>query len=232
MPFAKGDFILIDFVAKIKETGEIFDLTIEEIAKKENIYREDEIYEPMLVVFGEGWILEGLEEELIKMNPGEQKIIELPPEKAFGSRDPSKIKVIPARELTRKGITPRPGIRVELNGKPALIRSVGGGRVVVDFNHPLAGKTLIYDVKIVKKLETDKEKIRALIHRRIPRIPAEKFNIRIRGGIVTIEIPEEAYFIEGLQYAKRGIARDIEKFFPSMKSVKFIEKYEFKREEA
>lgn len=100
MPFAKGDFILIDFVAKIKETGEIFDLTIEEIAKKENIYREDEIYEPMLVVFGEGWILEGLEEELIKMNPGEQKIIELPPEKAFGSRDPSKIKVIPARELT------------------------------------------------------------------------------------------------------------------------------------
>ncbi len=232
MPFAKGDFILIDFVARVKETGEIFDLTIEEVAKKENIYREDEIYEPMLVVFGEGWILDGLEEELMKMNPGEQKTIELPPEKAFGPRDPSKVKIIPARELTRRGITPRPGARIELDGRPAVIRSVGGGRVVVDFNHPLAGKTLVYNVKIVRKLESSKEKILALIHRRIPRVPVEKFDVRIRSGVVTIEVPEEAYFIEGLQYAKRGIARDIEKFFPEIRSVRFVEKYEFKREEA
>ncbi|RLE52072.1 MAG: peptidylprolyl isomerase [Candidatus Methanomethylicota archaeon] len=230
MPLNKGDFILIDFVAKVKDTGEIFDLTIEEVAKKEKLYREDEIYEPMLVVLGEGWILDGLEEELMKMNPGEQKVVELPPEKAFGARDPSKVKIVPARELSRRGITPRPGIRVEIEGNYAIVRSVGGGRVVLDFNHPLAGKTLVYDVKIVKKLESDKEKILALIHRRIPRVPIEKFDVKIKGGVVTIELPEEAYFLEGLQFAKRGIARDIEKFFSSVTSVKFVEKYTFKRE--
>ncbi|MCS7386969.1 MAG: peptidylprolyl isomerase [Candidatus Methanomethylicota archaeon] len=230
MPLNKGDFILIDFVAKVKDTGEIFDLTIEEVAKKENIYREDEIYEPMLVVIGEGWILPGLEEELMKMKPGEQKVIELPPEKAFGARDPSKVKIVPARELTKRGITPRPGTRVEINGNFAVIRSVGGGRVVLDFNHPLAGKTLVYDVKIVKKLKSAKEKILALIHRRIPRVPEEKFEVKVRGEDVTIELPEEAYFVDGLQFAKRGIARDIEKFFSNIKSVKFVEKYVFKRE--
>lgn len=231
MPLSKGDFVLIDYVAKIRDTGEIFDLTIEEVAKKENVYRDDVLYEPMLVVVGEKWTLESLEEELMKMEPNEQKTIELPPEKAFGARDPSKVRVISARELSRRGITPRVGARIEIDGKLAVIRSVGAGRVVVDFNHPLAGKTLVYDVKIVKKLVSDKEKIQALIHRRIPSIPGDKFDVRIRGKVLTITIPEEAFFVDGLQYAKRGVAYDIEKFFPKISTVRFVEEYSFKREE-
>lgn len=230
MPLSKGDFILIDYVARIKDTGEIFDLTIEDVAKKENVYRENVTYEPMLVVLGEKWILEGLEEELMKMGLNEQRVIELSPEKAFGARDPSKVKVISAKELSRRGITPRVGARVEINGRLAVIRNVGAGRVVVDFNHPLAGKTLVYDIRIVKKLESDKEKIQALIHRRIPTVPEEKFDVRIRGKVLTIIVPEEAFFVDGLQYAKRGIAYDIEKFFPKISTVRFIEEYTFKRE--
>ena len=228
MPLQNGDFILIDYVGKVKETGEVFDTTIEEIAKKERLYKEGEIYEPKLVVLGEGWILKALEEEILKLDVGKKSTIEIPPEKAFGPRDPSKVKLVPLRRLVAKGITPQVGMRIEYEGKMATVRTVGAGRVQLDFNPPLAGKTLLYEVTIQKKLETKTEKINALIHRRIPVVEIEKFKLKITKTNVTIEMPEDAFYIEGIQLAKRGIAMDIQKFFPEVTTVKFIET--FKRE--
>jgi len=228
MPLQNGDFILIDYVGKVKETGEVFDTTIEEIAKKERLYKEGEIYEPKLVVLGEGWILKALEEEILKLDVGKKSTIEIPPEKAFGPRDPNKVKLVPLRRLVAKGITPQVGMRIEYEGKMATVRTVGAGRVQLDFNPPLAGKTLLYEVTIQKKLETKTEKINALIHRRIPVVEIEKFKLKITKTNVTIEMPEDAFYIEGIQLAKRGIVMDIQKFFPEVTTVKFIET--FKRE--
>ena len=228
MPLQKGDFILIDYVGKVKETGEVFDTTIEEIARKERLYKEGEIYEPKLIVLGEGWILKALEEEILKLDVGTKSTIEIPPEKAFGPRDPEKVKLVPLRRLVAKGITPQIGMRVEYEGKMATVRTVGAGRVQLDFNPPLAGKTLVYEVTVQKKLETKTEKINALIHRRIPIVEIEKFKLKITKTSVTIEMPEDAFYIEGIQLAKRGIAMDIQKFFPEITIVKFIET--FKRE--
>ena len=228
MPLQNGDFILIDYVGKVKETGEVFDTTIEEIAKKERLYKEGEIYEPKLVVLGEGWILKALEEEILKLDVGKKSTIEIPPEKAFGPRDPNKVKLVSLRRLVAKGITPQVGMRIEYEGKMATVRTVGAGRVQLDFNPPLAGKTLLYEVTIQKKLETKTEKINALIHRRIPVVEIEKFKLKITKTNVTIEMPEDAFYIEGIQLAKRGIVMDIQKFFPEVTTVKFIET--FKRE--
>jgi len=228
MPLQNGDFILIDYVGKVKETGEVFDTTIEEVARKERLYKEGEIYEPKLVVLGEGWILKALEEEILKLDVGTKSTIEIPPEKGFGPRDPEKVKLVPLRRLVAKGITPQIGMRVEYEGKMATVRTVGAGRVQLDFNPPLAGKTLVYEVTVQKKLETKTEKINALIHRRIPIVEIEKFKLKITKTSVTIEMPEDAFYIEGIQLAKRGIAMDIQKFFPEVTTVKFIET--FKRE--
>ena len=225
MPLQKGDFILIDYVGKVKETGEVFDTTIEEIARKERLYKEGEIYEPKLIVLGEGWILKALEEEILKLDVGTKSTIEIPPEKAFGPRDPEKVKLVPLKRLVAKGITPQIGMRVEYEGKMATVRTVGAGRVQLDFNPPLAGKTLVYEVTVQKKLETKTEKINALIHRRIPIVEIEKFKLKITKTSVTIEMPEDAFYIEGIQLAKRGIAMDIQKFFPEVTTVKFIETF-------
>jgi hypothetical protein len=105
---------------------------------------------------------------------------------------------------------------------------MGAGRVQLDFNPPLAGKTLVYDVTVQKKLETEKEKIDALIHRRVPSVDVSKFDVKIKKAAVEIDVPEEAYYIEGLQAAKRGIAIDIQKFFPEKQTVKFIEVFQKK----
>ncbi len=228
MTLQNGDFILIDYVGKVKETGEVFDTTIEEVAKKERLYKEGEIYEPKLVVLGEGWILKALEEEILKLDVGGKSTVEIPPEKAFGPRDPNKVKLVPLRRLVAKGITPKIGMRIEYEGKMATVRTVGAGRVQLDFNPPLAGKTLLYEVTVQKKLETKTEKINALIHRRIPVVEIGKFKLKIAKAIVTIEMPEDAFYIEGIQLAKRGIAMDIQKFFPEVTTVKFIETFKRK----
>jgi peptidylprolyl isomerase len=225
MTLQKGDFILVDYTAKVKETGEVFDTTIEETAKKERLYKEGEIYEPKLVVVGEGWVLKALDESLTTMEAGKTATVEIPPEKAFGPRDPEKVKRVPLRHLTDKGITPSLGMRIEYDNKLATIRAVGAGRVLLDFNPPLAGKTLVYEVTVQKKLETREEKIAALIHRRIPAVEIEKFKFTIKAKAVSIEMPEEAFYLDGVQVAKRGIALDIQKFFPEITTVKFTETF-------
>lgn len=225
MALQKGDFILIDHVGKVKETGEVFDTTLEETAKKERLYKEGEIYEPKLIVIGEGWVLKTLDESLTTTEIGKKKSIEIPPKKAFGERDPEKVKRLSLRHLTAKGITPTLGMRVEHNGKMATVRTIGAGRVLLDFNPPLAGKTLVYEVTVQKKLTTKKQKIAALIHRRTPAVEKNKFKFTTKQKTVNIEMPEDAFYIEGIQVAKRGIAIDIQKFFPKTTTVKFVETF-------
>jgi len=228
MPFEKGDFILIDFTAKVKETGEVFDTTKEDIAKKEKLYKEGQIYEPNLIVIGEGWVLKTLDESLPAQEPDKTASVEIPPEKAFGNRDPEKVRLVPLKRLMAKGITPQLGMRVEYEGKLAIVRTLGAGRVQLDFNPPLAGKTLVYEVTVHKKLETEEEKINALIHRRIPSVDASKFEVKNKKTVVEIEVPEEAFYIEGLQAAKRGIAIDIQKFLTEKDTVAFGETFKKK----
>jgi peptidylprolyl isomerase len=225
MVLQKGDFILIEYTAKVKETNEVFDATNEETAKKEHLHKEGEIYEPKLIVIGEGWMLKTLDENFATMKLGKAATVEISPDKAFGSRDPEKVKRVPLKQLVAKGINPAIGMRIEYGGKNAIIRSIGAGRVLLDFNPPLAGKTLVYDVTVQKKLATKEDKMAALIHRRIPIAEAAKFKLTLEETALTVEMPEETFYLEGIQVAKRGVAVDAQKFFPEIAAVKFVETF-------
>jgi peptidylprolyl isomerase len=223
MSLQKSDFIIIEYVAKVKETGEVFDTTAEETAKKEHLFKEGDIYEPKLVVIGEGWVLKALDENLPTLEVGKPSSVEIKSDQAFGERDPTKLKKVPLRQLLAKDINPSVGMRIEYGGKNATVRSIGAGRVLLDFNPPLAGKTLVYDLTVTKKLEALEDKISSLIHRRIPAVEASKFGFTAKAHTFNIEMPEEAFYLEGVQIAKRGIAMDITRFFPETTAVKFTE---------
>src|SRR3990170_2341768 len=225
MSLQKGDFILIDYTSKVKETNEVFDTTNEETSKKEHLHKEGEIYEPRLIIIGEGWMLKPLDEAFTTMEPEKPATVEISAEKAFGPRDPEKIKRVPLKQLLSKDINPAIGARIEYGGKNATIRSIGAGRVLLDFNPPLAGKTLVYDVTVQKKLETNEEKIAALIHRRIPVVEAAKFKLTLEEKALTVEMPEETFYLEGIQVAKRGVALDVQKFFPDVACARFVETF-------
>jgi peptidylprolyl isomerase len=183
------------------------------------------VYEPKLVVIGEGWVLKALDDSLTTMETGKPATVEIPPDKGFGQRDPEKVRRVPLKQLLAKDIHPTVGARIEYQGKMASVRAMGAGRVLLDYNPPLAGKTLVYEVTVVKKLESNEEKIGALIHRRIPVVEENKFKLSIQGKTLTIEMPEVAYYIEGIQVAKRGIAMDIQKFIPDLTETKFVETF-------
>lgn len=225
MPIQKSDFIIIDYIAKVKETGEVFDTTAEEIAKENKLYKEGDIFEPKLVVVGEGWVLKSLDDALLTFKLNKQQTVEITPENAFGNRDPEKVKLVPIKRLAARGITPRLGAQIEYDKKLATVRTMGSGRVTLDFNPPLAGKTLVYEVTVQKALKTAEEKISALIHRRIPVVEIEKFNFTIDKISFTLNMPEEAFYVEGIQLAKRGISMDIQRYLPELTSIQFVEQF-------
>ena len=225
MPIKNGDFILANYTLRVKETGETVGTTLESVAKEKKLYRGEERYEPFFIVVGEGWVPKGLEEALAGLEPGKASTIELPPEKAYGVRDPKKVRLVPLRKFTAEGVTPVPGLQVNLDGKSVQVRSVGAGRVQVDYNHPFAGKTLIYDITIEKVIESEDGKIRSLVHKRIPSVDEQKFEIKIEDAKLQVEIPEEAFFLEGLQVAKRTVTADVEKYLPNIGTLMFLETF-------
>lgn len=150
MTVKKGDFVELEFVGKIKETGEIFDTTDPKIAKDAGILKKNTVYRPLVVVVGKGQLIPGVDEALIGMKENEEKSIEVPPEKGFGKRDPKLVKLIPITELRKRGIKPKVGMRVTIDNAVGRIVNITGGRVRIDFNHPLAGKHLKLDLKVKK----------------------------------------------------------------------------------
>jgi len=225
VPIKKSDFIIVDYTGKVKETGDVFDTTSEETAKESKLYKEGDLYEPRLVVVGEGWLLKALDDALLTFKLNKKESVEIPPENAFGPRDSEKVKLVPLRRLVARGITPHLGAQIEYDKKLATVRTMGSGRVTLDFNPPLAGKTLVYEVTIQKQLKTNEEKIAALIHRRIPAVEAEKFEFKVGKEDVTLNMPAEALYVEGIQLAKRGIALDIQRYLPELITVQFIETF-------
>jgi peptidylprolyl isomerase len=221
----KGNFILIDYTARIKETGKIFDTTLQEVADKESM-KGKEKYEPKLIVIGENWIIKAIDDNLAQLEPDKPLTIEVPPEKAFGPRDVNKIRVIPLMDFIKKGIRPKKGIMIQFSGQTAFIRNIESGRVTIDLNHILAGKTLVYEITLKKKLETPQEKLLALITRRIPKIEESKYITSIESNSIVIHMPQDALGMEGIQNVKRGLSVDIEKFFPEVTSVVFIDIFE------
>ncbi len=218
----KGDIAIINYTARDKTNGQIFDSTIKEKAEEAGIYNEKINYEPINIIIGNKELLESLEKEIIKMKEGEEKKIELKPEQAFGERKAELIKVLPMKEFIAREIRPVPGLIVELNNMRGKIQSVSGGRIRVDFNHELAGKEIEYSVKLKKVLTEKKEKLQALKNKffgETPKIKEEKEKIEVVfEGIV----PEPK--------AKAVFSQTIFKNFEETKKINFIEKVEKPKE--
>jgi peptidylprolyl isomerase len=230
MAIKNGDFVLVDYLLRIKDNNEVFDVTMEDQAKAANAFSAEEVYEPKLLVVGQGWMLKGIDEALLDTTEGQEKDVEIPPSKGFGERDGSKVRIMPARELTKQGVTPRPGQRVEVGGSLVTIRAVGSGRVTIDYNHPLAGKTITGKVYVRKVVSEPTERMRELIHRRIRNVNKDKFIISNLGKAITVEMPEESFTLEDIQFAKKGLAKEISKYFPDVLTVQFIESHVVKIE--
>jgi len=121
MAIQKGDYILLDYTIIVKDENRVVQTTNEEKAKEAGIYNPEQVYEPRLVIVGETKLLEPVEEAILKAEEGQELVVEVPPEKGFGERDPKKIKTVSIREFYRIGKIPRVGDIVEIEGQRAVL---------------------------------------------------------------------------------------------------------------
>ncbi|MEK6908151.1 MAG: FKBP-type peptidyl-prolyl cis-trans isomerase [Thermoproteota archaeon] len=224
MTFNKGSLILIDYTAKVKDSEEIFDTTIEEDAKKHSIHEPNVKYQPKLVSIGEVSypVLKGLDEALAKTTVGNKLTVEVTPDKGFGERDSGKVRMIPIRKLGEDAEKVSVGDTIEVDNKRGIIRFIGSGRVQIDYNHRYAGKTILYDVNVVKSLDSPNDKVDGILKNRLP-LEDSKITFELKDKEVNITIPEEILRADGLQIMKHFIQLDIFKFVPSLEKVNFIE---------
>lgn len=230
MTFTKGSLILIDYTAKVKDSSEVVETTLAEEAKKHNIFQENVKYQPKLVSVGESWVLKGLDDALANAKPGDKLTVDVTPDKGFGERDSGKVRMIPLRKLGEDADKVTVGDTIEVDQKTGIVRFVGSGRVQVDFNHRLAGKTVVYDVNILKALETSEDKINGILKRHMP-VEDSKISSKLNGNTLDVVIPEEIFGAESLRIIKHFIQMDIFKFVPTLEKINFIETYTNKKAE-
>ena len=157
----KGDFVKVSYAGRL-ETGEVFDLTDAETAKKEGIYNSKIAYGDLPIIVGANFMIKGLDNALLEMNVGEKRDVEVKPEEGFGQRDAKLVRTVPRKFFREQKVEPRQGMIIDFGGTKGRIQSVDAGRIRVDFNNPLAGHTLKYSLEVKEKVEDPAKQIKSL----------------------------------------------------------------------
>ncbi|MBI2005287.1 MAG: FKBP-type peptidyl-prolyl cis-trans isomerase [Candidatus Aenigmarchaeota archaeon] len=216
-----GDFVEIDFTGRIKDTDEVFDTTSEEMAKLAGVYNDKTNYGSIPIIIGAKQLIPGLEDAIKEMSIGEKRKVELTPEKAFGEKNPELVKLLPMSVFKDNRLEPSPGRTVNFSGMQGRILTVDGGRVKVDFNHPLAGKTIEYDVEIKNEIMEANQKVKSVV-RYFTGVKYEDAMTTTNGNEATINVQK----FDLPKQAKQNIADIIMKWIDGISKVSFIDTFE------
>jgi len=229
----KGDVIRIEYELYIVSPDgkeELFDTTSDELAKKENIHDEKKVYESIPLIVGYDRTFKGLDSSLLSAKVGGENDVVLPPADGAGERKRDLIETFSIREFMRdyKDEEPRVGMDILRKGKRGTITGVAAGRIRVDFNHPLAGKTLKYKYKIVKRAGTLDEKVKDIIH--MDYGMKEDFVVSINDNEAEILMPDVCKYDPNWAPAKFKIVSDLRDII-KLEKIRFVEEYLKKEEE-
>jgi FKBP-type peptidyl-prolyl cis-trans isomerase 2 len=216
MTVKNGDFIRIDYTESVD--GQVIAATDKDVATEKGIFDEEAQYGPHLIVIGAGQLVKGFEEDLIGKEIGYSGKVEIPPEGAFGLRDPKKVEIVPINRFKDK--KPVPGMRVGVENKVGTVTRIFGRKVSVDFNHPLVDRTIVYEYKINEFIEDLQEKLKALI-KTFARMDLEA---EIKDGVAVITVPWELSYYKEWLMIRRGLA-DMIIHHLGLKEVDYVEKH-------
>lgn len=143
-----GDAVQVDYIGKL-ENGTVFDTSREDVAKQAGIYVSGRTYAPLAFVAGSSQMIKGFANGVIGMKVGEEKTIKIPPEEAYGDYDEAKVQAVPIKSLNLTEV-PRVGQTLwDQYGNQFKVIAVNDTYVTLDANPELAGKTLIFDIKLL-----------------------------------------------------------------------------------
>ena len=185
-----GDVLRFDYTLTIQGHDKPLETSLEDVAREHGIAEQGKVYQPLVITLGRRMVLPALEEAIKSAKPGQSLGVDLPAAKAYGERDPAKLKDIPMAHFRKQKVQPQVGMQLNMEGGRATIVRVAGGRVRVDMNHDLAGQDLHYDV-IVRDVITDgPAKVDAVLGGMFREAPKTEFS----EDKVVIEVPDQAKF--------------------------------------
>jgi FKBP-type peptidyl-prolyl cis-trans isomerase 2 len=159
----------------------------------------------MTVVVSSNTLVQGLEEDLVGKKKGYKGTVTVPPEKGYGFRSLDQIETVPVKKFEKKV---EPGEWIQAGDRIGVVESVSGGRARIDYNEPLAGKTLTFEYKVEDVVEGKKKKADAIVKGYVG--PDTKYTIE--DDTVTIEVPKAYYLDNEWLLGKVLIARFLVSF--------------------
>ncbi|MBW2982993.1 peptidylprolyl isomerase [Candidatus Woesearchaeota archaeon] len=175
----KGDFVELEYTGKTAD-GAVFDTTSKDVADEAGLQTKKDL-KPVTICVGEQHVLAGIDKRLEGTGLGNHTFI-IPAEEGFGKKSAKNLQLIPRKKFKEQGVQPIPGLEINVDNQVGTVRSVSGGRVIVDFNHPLAGKELTYEVDVKRKVTGQQEKLKALLD--MMRVPYE--DVTVKEGKATV----------------------------------------------
>lgn len=216
MAIKKGDFVEIQYTGIVKDDGFVFDTTDEKTAKENNMHNPKAEYTPVVICVGEGQLIKGLDADLEGKEIAKDYSVDVDPENAFGKKSAKLLKLVPTNVFTKQQIVPQVGLPVNIDGTDGVIKTVTGGRTIVDFNHPLSGKEITYKYKILKIITDSSEKIKSLLSV-VMNIPKKNIAATVKEGKAEVNMVKMPEPIE------KEFAKKIKELIPVVKDVKFTE---------
>ena len=198
--------VRIDYKAYFADADRLYDTTNADAAKEAGIFNEKVTYAPMAYIIGSGSLYADLD-----------------------ARNPRLIELHPIKEFYKNEINPYPGMSVSLGNRNGVVMSVGAGRVKVDFNNPLAGHDLKYEVTVVEEVTDPVEKAKCIMEMDFG--TSEGFGFGIMEDKVVITEAEICKFHEGWAVAKYRLVSDYRNTF-GVDRVEFVQVWESKKADA
>ncbi|MHA1612960.1 MAG: hypothetical protein ACTSYU_12960, partial [Promethearchaeota archaeon] len=239
----KGDWVFVDIMGKTIEEEEknniVFQASNPEDAKLLPNYddkKADQYVNELAIIGEKGFLMDNIDEAISdgKLKFFEEKVIKLEPVDAFGIREGKKIEKVNAKQFIKDmdGEKPYPGATYrDKKGRSGTVLRANQGRLIVDFNHPLAGKKVEYKVIVTDKIEGFENQVKTLLVRRLGGMQSLKDEFILTTDKSTqtleIEIPQMLMFQlaqqQGGIYFKMGVSMDIQEHFKEIEIVKFCE---------
>jgi len=216
MPVQEGSFVRLIYTGRVGER--VFDTTDEATAKEAGIHNPEAVYGPVLVRVGNRHVVVGLDDALVGKEAGDEGTVEVPPEKAFGAHDETRVESVSIARFQEK---PRIGQTVEVENREGTVANIIGRRVVVDFNHPFAGKTVTYSFKVEEIVESQPEQIRGLIQLYTQR----SMEVTVEAGVVTIHLPPAIMYDRRWLLWRSRVVQEVFEFYPEIGEIVLRESF-------
>lgn len=223
MQLKEGDMVRFDYTLYLDDHKDPVDTSVEELAKEHGIHREDKHYRPLTIALGHRQIIPGLEKHMLEHGEAGKTIdATFGPDDAYGPRDPQKLKDIPMAEFRKQKIKPEIGMVLNVQDGQGTVVRVAGGRVRVDMNHDLAGKSLRYEYTIRDVISDDDEKIKASLDNAFP---MGGFDVEVTDEWITLELPDQAKFDQNWGQHKFQLLTQLRMLGGTERGIKLVETY-------